>query len=547
MAIKNATLEDEKVAAQHIDNTDEPHLTGKDAVHEAAAQGQGLSGYETLSLWATVKAFKMCTFYCALAAFSAATDGYQIGINSSIIANTGFVNEFATARNADGELFLESPILSGWGAIMSVGQIIGMTTLPFISTPFGRKVAMYWYWFILAISITLESLGKSWPVWLIAKLLAGVGVGCLQTTIPTYITEVAPTRIRGGLLMSYSLWFSLGQFFAAVALQDLNQNNPLNYLTAIFTQWGQIGLMLAIYLVLPESLAWCITRGKTERARKSLLRLNKGVKDYNVDEQIHLLTIAVQHEADFAASQRSEKWYAIFKGIDGFRTLVALWTLMSQQFTGLKLFSTFSTYFFQQAGLEDPFLVTCITSAIGIVTNILLISSVDKLGRRNMACAGCTIVWASCMCVGILGVAPQVNATNYLFIFFACCWSVGMQGTGATGWGFIGEISSQRLRAYTAGFAAASTCVAGVVMDVLTPYMVNTNQWNWGLKTGWFYTGVGLPFVIGIWLLIPETAKRTSSELDELFERKVKPWRFHKTETATQKAVRAWRVENEGL
>lgn len=306
---------------------------------------------------------------------------------------------------------------------MSVGQIIGMTTLPFISTPFGRKVAMYWYWFILAISITLESVGKSWPVWLIAKLLAGVGVGCLQTTIPTYITEVAPTRIRGGLLMSYSLWFSLGQFFAAVALQDLNQNNPLNYLTAIFTQWGQIGLMLAIYLVLPESPAWCITRGKTERARKSLLRLNKGVKDYNVDEQIHLLTIAVQHEADFAASQRSEKWYAIFKGIDGFRTLVALWTLMSQQFTGLKLFSTFSTYFFQQAGLEDPFLVTCITSAIGIVTNILLISSVDKLGRRNMACAGCTIVWASCMCVGILGVAPQVNATNYLFIFFACCWS----------------------------------------------------------------------------------------------------------------------------
>lgn len=122
-----------------------------------------------------------------------------------------------------------------------------------------------------------------------------------------------------------------------------------------------------------------------------------------------------------------------------------------------------------------------------------------------------------------------------------------MQGTGATGWGFIGEISSQRLRAYTAGFAAASTCVAGVVMDVLTPYMVNTNQWDWGLKTGWFYTGVGLPFVIGIWLLIPETAKRTSSELDELFERKVKPWRFHKTETATQKAVRAWREENEGV
>jgi len=50
------------------------------------------------------------------------------------------------------------------------------------------------------------------------------------------------------------------------------------------------------------------------------------------------------------------------------------------------------------------------------------------------------------------------------------------------------------------------TCVAGVVMNVLIPYMTNSSKWNWSLKTGWFYAGVGLPFVIGMWLLIPETA-----------------------------------------
>ena len=42
-------------------------------------------------------------------------------------------------------------------------------------------------------------------------------------------------------------------------------------------------------------------------------------------------------------------------------------------------------------------------------------------------------------------------------------------------------------------------------MSVLVPYMVNTNQWNWGLKTAFFYVGLCLPFVIGIWFLIPET------------------------------------------
>jgi hypothetical protein len=81
----------------------------------------------------------------------------------------------------------------------------------------------------------------------------------------------------------------------------------------------------------------------------------------------------------------------------------------------------------------------------------------------------------------------------------------GLAANGATGWGYIGEVSSQRLRPYTAGFAAAVTCVAGVVMNVLVPYMTNSNKWNWNLKTGWFYAGLGLPFVVGMWLLIPET------------------------------------------
>jgi len=83
---------------------------------------------------------------------------------------------------------------------------------------------------------------------------------------------------------------------------------------------------------------------------------------------------------------------------------------------------------------------------------------------------------------------------------------MGLTANGAAGWGFIGEISSQRLRPYTAGFGAATTCVAGIAMGQLTPYMVNRNEWNWGLKTGWFYGGVGLIFASGMWFLIPETA-----------------------------------------
>ena len=77
---------------------------------------------------------------------------------------------------------------------------------------------------------------------------------------------------------------------------------------------------------------------------------------------------------------------------------------------------------------------------------------------------------------------------------------------GATGWGFIGEISSQRLRHYTSGAATAAVSITNIGMNQLVPHMANANEWNWGLKSGFFYAGVGLPFIVGMWLLIPETS-----------------------------------------
>ncbi|KAL5334203.1 general substrate transporter [Aspergillus crustosus] len=506
---------------------------------EAAARGQGATGYETLTVWQTVKTFKMNALICFLVTFSAATDGYQIGMIGNIVANAGFVAKFGTQTDAEGNIVLASSVMSTWASLASVGQIIGMTTLPFLSDRYGRKPAMLGFWFILALSILTECVAEDWRGWLAAKIIGGIGVGCLQSTIPTYISEVAPIRIRGALLMCYSLWFITGQFFAPVALQVLNTSDPINYLTPVYTQWSQIGLMLIIYLFVPESPAWCASRGRETQAKKMLQIIYKGVNDFDIDRHYQLLVMNIEHERAVAVEQRNEQWYSIFKGTDGIRTLVSLWTLMAQQFIGLGVFLSNASYFFQQAGLEDPFQVTCITSGINIFFSLVVIYLADTTGRRWLACSGTTICWVANIAVGILGVAPQVKATNYLLVLFSCIWNIGLVANGATGWGFIGEVSSQRLRPYTAGFAAASTCVAGVILGVLVPYMLNTNQWDWGLKTCWFFAGLGLPFTIGMWFLIPETAGRSAAELDELFERKIKPWRFHKTTTMTQRLVEA--------
>ncbi|KAF4332130.1 maltose permease [Fusarium beomiforme] len=426
-------------------------LKPDDLAAEAVAQGQALSGYEHLT-------------------FCAGADGYQIAMQASIIANKGFVQQFATAANEDGEKFLVSNIIATWSAGQNVGQVLGQIGISFVVARFGRKISMYTLWIILMSSVLAESLARTWPVWFGAEMLAGTGVGCLQATLLGYITELSPTRVRGGMLILYSFWWTLGSFCTHLALQRLNKTDPLNWLTPVYTQWGHIGIMAIIYVLLLELPSWCVTVGQKERAKKSIRFLYRGVENFDVDRHYELLALNVEHEKALVAEQRKESWLAIFKGTDGRRTITAMWTIVAQQFLGLALFGSFVTYFFQQA-------------------------------------------------------------------------DIGISAKGAAGWGYIGEISSQRLRPYTSGFEASANSVTGLIMSVLTPYMVNANKWDWKLRTGFFYAGVGLPWAMGTWLLVPETARRSPAELDELFERKIKACRFHTTETATQRLMQSENAE----
>lgn len=72
---------------------------------------------------------------------------------------------------------------------------------------------------------------------------------------------------------------------------------------------------------------------------------------------------------------------------------------------------------------------------------------------------------------------------------------------------YIGETSSSRLRAFTAAWAYAVSCVFGIVMNTLTPYMLQVNAWNWGLKTAWFYVGLGIFPATAVWFVMPETKR----------------------------------------
>lgn len=117
---------------------------------------------------------------------------------------------------------------------------------------------------------------------------------------------------------------------------------------------------------------------------------------------------------------------------------------------------------------------------------------------------------------------------------------MGSTVLGDLGWSYVAETGSPRLRAKTAGFSAAGGVCFGLIFSTTVPYMINEKYAGWSLKTCFFvsaspkipllttpqFAGVSAPFCIGSLFIMPDTSRRTAAELDELFEKKIRPWRY---------------------
>ncbi|RSH90011.1 hypothetical protein EHS25_001344 [Saitozyma podzolica] len=524
------TIMDEEKMKQdpaHIENIDA--LTSDDVVMR--------SPFDDFGPWKTAKIFKKATAVALFAAFSACADGFQISITNTIIANTGFIKQFGTATTATGAPALAANVLSIWGGIGSMGQGLGMITMHFIADRFGRKIAFYCIWLVLLCCICCESFGRVWQVWLVAKLTSGYAVGSVQFLTGSYVTEIAPARVRGFLLLFYSVWYGLGQLFSTIALKVMSVRNPNDYLTVIYCEWAVLGVMGLVYAFIPESPYWCANHGKHEQGRKIVHFLNGGVKDYDVDFHYGLIRRHVEIEKRVAKELMGEKkpfwkdlWDTreIFMGVNGFRTLIAFMPAAVQQLSGLAVVG---------------FCSRADTRVMGLAVTIIGAFALDYVGRRSCFLFAVAATWCCLITIGGLGLAPKPTSTavNKFTLFVALMWRAVSTLLGDLGWSYVAETGSSRLRAKTAGFAAAGGVCIGLVFSTSVPYMLSAQDANWGLKTCFFFAGVSAPLMISTWFIMPDTSRRTPAELDEMFEKKVRPWKFRGYVTEAQKALQAER------
>ena len=288
-------------------------------------------------------------------------------------------------------------------------------------------------------------------------------------------------------------------------------------------------LIPGIYFA-PESPWWLVRQERFEDAKKSLLRLTSPKSDpnFNADETIDMIRHTNELEKDL---MEGTSYLDCFKGINLRRTEIVCMLFVSQNLAG-NTFSNYSTYFFEQAGLRGDVPYDFALGQYGLNTiGAFVVWGLMAwgVGRRRLFLFGLTGLFCTLMAIGFVGLVPESKrnaaslATGSLMIVWAAFYQFSV---GTVAFSLVAEMSTRRLQVKTVALSRIAYNMAAIIVNILTPYMINPTAWNWGNFAGFFWGSTCFCVLVYHYFRLPEPSGRSFAEMDILFERRTPARKF---------------------
>lgn len=117
-------------------------------------------------------------------------------------------------------------------------------------------------------------------------------------------------------------------------------------------------------------------------------------------------------------------WKALFTSKTNLkRAVISTLPFTFQNIVGVPLMFGYTTYFFQLAGVDDPFLGNIVKQMVLVVGILISFYTVDKVGRRTLVIAGGAAMAAICFIVGGLGFMKQTSASGMALVALCSLWA----------------------------------------------------------------------------------------------------------------------------
>jgi len=165
-------------------------------------------------------------------------------------------------------------------ALFVVGGMIGAFTSKYVLDFFGRKRGILFHYVFTLIGSVLTFIApmiNSPECVMISRFFFGVQGGMACGLVPTYLSEISPSSLRGQTGVIHQLCLTIGILVAQTLgfRQLLGTEHLWNYLLALPIVPAVIGGLVMIFFVPESPRALLIDNDDEHEARKALIKLRK--------------------------------------------------------------------------------------------------------------------------------------------------------------------------------------------------------------------------------------------------------------------------------
>jgi sugar porter (SP) family MFS transporter len=443
----------------------------------------------------------------------AALGGFLFGFDSSVING-------ATSAIRD-EFDLNSFVQGFVVAIALLGAAVGAWYAGRIADRYGRIRVMVITAAIFVLSSVGSMLAFSWVDLAVWRLVGGAAIGSASVIAPAYIAEIAPAGLRGRLGSLQQLAIVVGIFVALLSDYFLSEaaGGAGNDLWLGLEAWRWMFLAAAVPAVIygvlalqiPESPRYLVAHHREGEARSVLRRFVGGDPDSRIKDILRTLK-----------GEGQVRVRDLRGPVFGLMPIVWVGILLSvfQQAVGINVIFYYSSQLWQSAGFSesDSMTTSVITSVVNIVSTVVAIALVDRVGRKPLLLFGSIGMFVTLGALAIVfGTAPRVDggpdldgvrgtialvAANGFVVSFATSW-------GPAVWVLLGEMFNNRIRATALAVAAAAQWIANFAITTTFPSLSSVSL---SLAYG-LYTAFAFVSIIFVWKAVTETKGR---ELEDM-------------------------------
>lgn len=374
-------------------------------------------------------------------------------------------------------------------AIALYGTVIGAAFGGIPADKFGRKQTLLWIGILFFVSSVGAALANNENVFMFFRLIGGLSIGASSVVAPVYISEIAPPKYRGRMVISFQANIVFGILIAYVS----------NYLLAggeDSWRWmlGIVAIPSIVFSILmlftPETPRWLTLYKKDEAAAREVLAITED----NVENAINEIKNSAKSEKKTTSDNLFSKKYSL-------PLILAFLFAFFNQLSGINAVIYYAPRIFEMTGLgKDSALLS--TAGIGVVNMIFTIIGwwlIDRYGRKVLMYIG-SIGYIVSLILIAMAFFNESYANVPLFIFaFIAAHAIGQ---GSVIWVFISEIFPNSIRASGMAWGSLTHWVFAALIANFFPYFAK--EIGGGMIFA-IFAGMMVLQLLYVWFMMPET------------------------------------------